>query len=95
MHRLRPGLPLLVQSCIQMSVSRLKHPFVGVHRLRPPRPETRRGSMNIQWDGATAILTCRGINRGSGRPNLIIGDSVEYLLSRYPRRIKLVNVLPG
>jgi hypothetical protein len=51
--------------------------------------------MNIQWDGATNILTCRVINRGSGRPNLIIGDFVDYLLSRYRRRIKLVTVLPG
>ena len=55
----------------------------------------RGGSMNVQWDGATSILTCRVINRGSGRPNLIIGDFVDYLLSRYRRRIKLVTVLPG
>jgi hypothetical protein len=55
----------------------------------------RGGSMNIQWDGATNILTCRVIIRGSGRPNLIIGDFVDYLLSRYRRRIKLVTVLPG
>ena len=55
----------------------------------------RMGSMNIQWDGATSILTCRVINRGSGRPNLIIGDFVDYLLSRYRRRIKLVTVLPA
>ncbi len=52
-------------------------------------------SMNIQWDSATTILTCRVINRGSGRPNLIIGDFVDYLLSRYRRRIKLVTVLPA
>ncbi len=55
----------------------------------------RGGSMNVQWDGATSILTCRVINRGSGRPNLIIGDFVDYLLSCYRRRIKLVTVLPG
>jgi|SRR5690349_2600517 hypothetical protein len=55
----------------------------------------RGGSMNLQWDGATNILTCRVINRGSGRPNLIIGDFVDYLLSKYRRRIKLVTVLPG
>jgi hypothetical protein len=51
--------------------------------------------MNLQWDSATSILTCRVINRGSGRPNLIIGDFVDYLLSKYRRRIKLVTVLPG
>jgi len=55
----------------------------------------RGGSMNLQWDSATSILTCRVINRGSGRPNLIIGDFVDYLLSKYRRRIKLVTVLPG
>ena len=55
----------------------------------------RGGSMNVQWDAATSILTCRVINRGSGRPNLIIGDFVDYLLSRHRRRIKLVTVLPG
>jgi len=55
----------------------------------------RGGSMNLQWDSANSILTCRVINRGSGRPNLIIGDFVDYLLSKYRRRIKLVTVLPG
>ena len=55
----------------------------------------RGGSMNVQWDAATSILTCRVINRGSGRPNLIIGDFVDYLLSRHRRRIKLVTLLPG
>ena len=59
------------------------------------RESHRGGSMNIQWDGATNILTCRVINRGTGRPNLIIGDFVDYLLSCYRRRIKLVTVLPG
>ena len=53
------------------------------------------GSMNVQWDGSTNILTCRVLNRGSGRPNLIIGYFVDYLLARFRRRIKLVSVLPG
>lgn len=55
----------------------------------------RSGSMNIQWDAATSILTCRVVNRGAGRPNLIIANFVEYLLRRQRRRIKLVTVLPG
>ena len=55
----------------------------------------RSGSMNVQWDSATSILTCRVVNRGAGRPNLIIGDFVDYLLRRHRRRIKLVTVLPG
>ena len=55
----------------------------------------RRGSLNIQWHGATKILTCRIINRGSGKPNLIIGDFVDYLLTRHHKRIKLITVVPG
>lgn len=66
----------------------------GWTKVRTTESE-RGGSLNIQWDGATNILTCRVINRGTGRPNLIIGDFVDYLLSRYRRRIKLVTVLPG
>jgi hypothetical protein len=52
------------------------------------RPQT-------QWDAATSILTCRVVNRGAGRPNLIIGYFVDYLLRRQRRRIKLLTVLPG
>jgi hypothetical protein len=51
--------------------------------------------MNIQWDAATSILTCRVVNRGAGRPNLIIGYFVDYLLRRQRRRIKLLTVFPG
>jgi len=55
----------------------------------------RRGSLNIQWHPATKILTCRIINRGSGRPNLVLGDFVDYLLERHRKRIKLITVVPG
>jgi hypothetical protein len=34
-------------------------------------------------------------NKGSGRPNLIIGDFVDYLLQRHRRRVKVITVLPG
>lgn len=55
----------------------------------------RSGSLNVQWDSSTNILTCRVVNRGAGRPNMIIGYFVDYLLRRQRRRIKLVTVLPG
>ena len=54
----------------------------------------RCGSLNIQWSSATKILTCRVINKGSGKPNLVIGDFVNYLLQRHRRRIRHVVVLP-
>lgn len=56
--------------------------------------EDRRGSINVQWNAATKVLSCRVVNKGSGKPNLIIGDFVDYLLQRHRRRIKLITVLP-
>ena len=54
----------------------------------------RRGTINIQWNGATKVLSCRVVNKGSGKPNLVIGDFVNYLFQRHRRRIRLVTVLP-
>ena len=66
----------------------------GWTKLRS-RAEGRRGSINIQWSAPTKVLSCRVVNKGSGKPNLIIGDFVDYLLKRHRRRIKLITVLPG
>ena len=66
----------------------------GWTKLRS-RAEGRRGSINIQWSAATKVLSCRVVNKGSGRPNLIIGDFVNYLLQRHRRRVKIITVLPA
>ena len=66
----------------------------GWTKLRS-RAEGRRGTINIQWNAATKVLSCRVVNKGPGKPNLIIGDLVGYLLQRHRRRIRLVTVLPG
>ena len=68
--------------------------FPGWTKLRSSG-EGRRGSLNIQWNGNTRVLACRVVNRGAGKPNLIIGDFVDYLLQRHRRRIRLIAVLPG
>jgi hypothetical protein len=65
----------------------------GWTKLRS-RAMGRRGTINIQWNGATKVLSCRVVNKGSGKPNLVIGDFVNYLLQRHRRRIRLVTVLP-
>ena len=66
----------------------------GWTKLRS-RAEDRRGSLNIQWNSATKILTCRVINKGSGRPNLVVGDFVDYLLRSHRRRVRLITVIPS
>lgn len=54
----------------------------------------RHGALNVEWDPATSILTCRVVTRNGGKPNLIIGDFVEYLLARHRKRIQSVTVVP-
>ena len=54
----------------------------------------RQGVLNIEWDSDTGILLCRVINRGAGRPNLIVGDFVDYLLRQFRRRIEAITIIP-
>jgi hypothetical protein len=56
---------------------------------------SRRGAINVQWDAASAVLSCRIVNRGSGKPNLIVGDFLDFLLANYRRRIRSVTIIPG
>ncbi|MES2124943.1 MAG: hypothetical protein V4503_09700 [Gemmatimonadota bacterium] len=73
-------------------------------KLRPGRSQgwaklhstirNRRGALNLEWDGDTAILLCRVVNRGAARPHLILGDFVEYLFHRHRKRIEAVNIIP-
>ena len=68
--------------------------FPGWTKLRS-HAEGRRGSINIQWNTATKVLSCRVVNKGSGKPNLIVGDFVDYLLRRHRRRVRVITVLPS
>ena len=42
----------------------------------------------------TSILLARVITRGLGRPNLIVGDFVDFLLKRFRSRIQAINIIP-
>jgi hypothetical protein len=57
------------------------------------RRRDRLGALNLQWDSDTRILLCRVVNRRKGRPDLVLGDFVSYLLRRYRRRIAVINIL--
>jgi hypothetical protein len=54
----------------------------------------RHGAINVEWDADTGILTCRVITRSGGKPNLIVGDFVEYLLARHRTRVRHLVVIP-
>jgi hypothetical protein len=67
-----------------------QHGWAKIHSIA----SDRRGALNIEWDADTSILLCRVVNRGAGRPNLILGDFVDYLFHRFRRRIEAVNIIP-
>jgi hypothetical protein len=54
----------------------------------------RHGAINLEWDADTNILISRVVTRGRGRPNLIIGNFVDFLLARFPARIQAINIIP-
>ncbi len=54
----------------------------------------RRGAINMVWDAKTKILSCRVVNRGSGRPHLNVGDFVDHLLARFCGRINAIQIIP-
>ena len=56
--------------------------------------ENRRGAINIVWLEESSVLMCRVVNRKRGRPALITGDLVYYLLARHSKRIQSISVIP-
>jgi hypothetical protein len=50
--------------------------------------------MNVQWDTDSSALKCRVVNRGAGRPHLIVGDFLEYLLACHKRRVRAITIIP-
>ena len=63
--------------------------WAKVHSTLPDR----HGAINLEWDADTGVLVSRVITRRRGRPNLIVGDFVDFLLSNFPRRITAINII--
>ena len=79
----------------QLSVSKEKtpgrsHGWAKLHST----DEKGYGAINIEWHQSTKMLICRVITRGTGRPNLITGDFIDYLLARHRTRILSITILP-
>jgi hypothetical protein len=66
------------------------HGWTKVHSTEPGR----HGAINLQWDADTSVLVSRVVTRGRGKPNLIIGDFVDFLLRRFRSRIQAINIIP-
>lgn len=54
--------------------------------------EGRFGAVNLAWRARTSILECRVVNKRQGKPNAVLGDLVDYLLSRHAARIRLITI---
>lgn len=52
------------------------------------------GVVNIGWDGASGILTCRALTRGQNSPEEIVANFVYYLLRRHCKKISSIIVKP-
>jgi hypothetical protein len=50
------------------------------------------GALNLKWDAATKTLIGRVVNRAKGRPDDIVGDFCAYLLSRFRKKIALIQI---
>ena len=51
------------------------------------------GVLNIEWEASTKILSARIVNRKKGKPDLIAGNFVSYLLGRHSKRIKAIHIV--
>ena len=50
------------------------------------------GALNLSWDAPTKTLVGRIVNRGSGRPDDLVGLFCSYLLSRFRGKITLIQI---
>ena len=80
-----------------------KFKLVPTEHLRPGRPHgwakihsarEAHGVINLEWHSRTGVLICRVVTKLGNKPNSIIGDFVDYLLARHPRRILAIHIMP-
>lgn len=50
------------------------------------------GAINIEWHQSTKMLICRVVTKGAGRPNVIIGDFIDYLLACHRTKIGAITI---
>jgi hypothetical protein len=84
----------LTDYCLKVEKEKQPGRSHGWAKVLSTRPGGR-GALNMVWDANTGTLLCRVVNRGRGRPSLIVADFVEYLLTHFRRRIEVVTLIPG
>jgi hypothetical protein len=85
--------PKLADHDLQVSEEKRTDRSRGWAKLHSTEAD-RRGAINVQWLAATNILLVRVVTRGGNKPNLIIGDFVDYLIARHKSRIQAISIIP-
>ncbi len=75
----------------QMRLDKMQTPGRQPGWLKLRGTDKTRGAINIVWDSQANFLTARVVTRGSTKPSVIVGDFVNYLLSRHNKRIKAIT----
>lgn len=52
------------------------------------------GAINLEWYKPGRLLLCRVVNKRGGRPNLITGDFIDYLLARHSKSVQSIQIVP-
>jgi hypothetical protein len=64
--------------------------WAKLHAVSPEVP----GAVNVEWNTSTGTLVCRVVTKGRSRAGPLVGALVNYLLSRYPRRVQTITIVP-
>lgn len=83
----------LKQHFLQVSEEKRNDRSRGWAKIHGTAPD-RRGAINVQWLADTNILLARVVTRNGNKPNLIIGDFVDYLIARHKSRIQAISIIP-
>ena len=64
------------------------HGWAKIHSAREAH-----GVINLEWHSRTGVLICRVVTKLGHKPNLIIGDFINYLLARQQSRILAIHIM--
>ena len=56
--------------------------------------EDEYGAINIQWDQLSSVLSCRIVTKRPGKPTVIVGLFITYLLSKHRKQIYAIDIYP-
>ena len=53
-----------------------------------------KGSLNIEWDAKSKLLSVRVVNKRLGKPDKISGEFIKYILDKHFKLIQCINIIP-